>query len=108
MSETALRETHVDPCLGTVVHVVRSRQRRPNPPSAGCPFCVGGLEAPDDYELRAFPNRWPALGEGRGEVVLYTPEHDATFASIGADGALRVIDLSWPASTGSTDVHSRT
>lgn len=93
MSPTATRETHVDPHLGTVVHVVRSRQDRPNLPTVGCPFCVGGLEAPEDYELKAFPNRWPALGEGRCEVVLYTSDHDATFSSMGAAGALRVIDL---------------
>jgi len=85
--------THTDPYLGTVVHVVASRQARPNLPSTGCPFCVGGLEAPEPYDVRSFPNRWPALGEGRCEVVLYTPEHDATFASIGAIGARRVIDL---------------
>ena len=85
--------TRIDPFLGTVVHVVASRQARPNLPSTGCPFCVGGLEAPEPYDVRSFPNRWPALGEGRCEVVLYTPEHDATFASIGAAGARRVIDL---------------
>ena len=85
--------THTDPYLGTVVHVVASRQARPNLPSTGCPFCVGGLEAPEPYDVRSFPNRWPALGEGRCEVVLYTPEHDATFASIGAIGVRRVIDL---------------
>ncbi|NBR65941.1 MAG: hypothetical protein EBT79_01440 [Actinobacteria bacterium] len=86
-------DTRVDPHLGTVVHVVASRQDRPNLPSSGCPFCPGGLEAPDHYDVWAFPNRWPALGEGRCEVVLYTPEHDATFHSIGAEGARRVIDL---------------
>lgn len=86
-------DTRVDPHLGTVVHVVASRQDRPNLPSSGCPFCPGGLEAPDHYDVRAFPNRWPALGEGRCEVVLYTPEHDATFHSIGKEGVRRVIDL---------------
>ncbi len=29
----------------------------------------------------------------RCEVVLYTPDHDATFASLGSDGARRVVDL---------------
>ena len=82
-----------DPYLGTIVHVVESRQARPNLPSAGCPFCVGGLEAPRPYDVQSFPNRWPALGEGMCEVVLYTPEHDATFFSIGAHGVRRVIDL---------------
>lgn len=87
------RETRVDPHLGTVVHVVSSRQNRPNLPTEGCPFCPGGLEAPEDYDVRAFPNRWPALAEGACEVVLYTPRHDATFASLGIDGARRVVDL---------------
>lgn len=43
--------------------------------------------------MKAFPNRWPALGDGRAEVVLYTPDHDASFASLGTEGALAVIDL---------------
>lgn len=83
----------VDPVLGTVVHVVGTRQARPNLPSTGCPFCPGGLEAPDPYDVRWFQNRWPAMPGGRCEVVLYTPEHDATFASLGVDGARKVIDL---------------
>jgi UDPglucose--hexose-1-phosphate uridylyltransferase len=83
----------VDPHLGTVVHVVRSRQSRPNLPNTGCPFCVGGLEAPDPYAVKSFPNRWPALGEGNCEVVLYTSDHDATFHSLGVEGVRQVIDL---------------
>lgn len=86
-------DTRVDPYDGTVVRIVRSRQQRPNLPTHGCPFCVGGLEAPDPYEVRAFPNRWPSLGRDRCEVVLYTPQHDATFASLGVAGARRVVDL---------------
>ena len=58
-------DLRVDPFLGTVVHVVTSRQGRPNLPSVSCPFCVGGLEAPEPYDVRSFPNRWPALGAGR-------------------------------------------
>jgi len=87
------REIRRDPHLDTVVHIVADRQHRPNLPSSDCPFCVGGLEAPEPYEVRAFPNRWPALQPGYCEVVLYTPDHDATFASIGAHGIARVIDL---------------
>lgn len=87
------REIRRDPHLDTVVHIVADRQHRPNLPSTDCPFCVGGLEAPEPYEVRAFPNRWPALQPGYCEVVLYTPEHDATFASIGAHGIWRVVDL---------------
>ena len=87
------REIRRDPHLDTVVHIVADRQHRPNLPSSDCPFCVGGLEAPEPYEVRAFPNRWPALQPGYCEVVLYTPDHDATFASIGAHGIERVVDV---------------
>ncbi len=86
-------DLRVDPALGTRVHVVGARQGRPNLPSTGCPFCVGGVEAPDPYDVRWFPNRWPAMPHERCEVVLYTSDHDATFASLGVSGARRVIDL---------------
>ena len=93
-------EVRVDPVLGTIVHVVGTRQQRPNLPSTGCPFCVGGREAPEPYEVRAFPNRWPAMRGDRCEVVLYTPDHDATFPSLGVEGARRVVDL-WAERTAS-------
>ena len=82
-----------DPYLHTIVHVVDARQARPNLPSTGCPFCPGGREAPEPYDVRWFENRWPAMAGERCEVVLYTPVHDATFASLGVAGARKVIDL---------------
>ena len=85
-----MERTHdlrADPFDGTQVHVVGTRQKRPNLPSTGCPFCVGGLEAPEPYDVRSFSNRWPAMPGDRCEVVLYTPEHDATFQSLGTDGS---------------------
>ncbi|HET6811312.1 MAG TPA: hypothetical protein VFH50_09905 [Acidimicrobiales bacterium] len=87
-----------DPLTGAPVAVVAGRQDRPHLPSEGCPFCPGGLEAPETYEVRWFPNRWPALPDGRCEVVLYTPLHDASLASLGPEGAARVVDL-WAART---------
>ena len=86
-------DVRVDPLTGTPVVIVAERQDRPNLPGAGCPFCPGGLEAPGPYDVRWFPNRWPPLPDGRSEVVLNTPRHDAAFASLGAEGALRVVDL---------------
>jgi UDPglucose--hexose-1-phosphate uridylyltransferase len=86
-------DVRVDPYLGTVVHVVGTRQARPNLPSTGCPFCPGGLEAPDPYDVRWFKNRWPAMHPDRCEVVLYTSQHDATFSSLGVEGARKVIGL---------------
>jgi UDPglucose--hexose-1-phosphate uridylyltransferase len=78
---------------GATTYVVGSRQDRPNLPETTCPFCPGGLEAPEPYDVRWFENRWPAMPDGRCEVVLYTPDHDATFWSLGVAGARRVIDL---------------
>ena len=88
-----MREVRVDPHLGTVVHIVSGRQNRPNLPTEGCPFCIGGLEAPTEYQVKSFPNRWPALNEGYCEVVLYTPQHEATFASLDVDEIVDVIDI---------------
>lgn len=106
-------ELRFDALTGEWVTIVGARQDRPHLPADGCPFCVGGLEAPEPYTVRAFTNRWPPLTEGppleaaaglaadvdrvpaRGaaEIVLYTPKHDASFASLGVDGARRVVDL---------------
>ncbi|MCZ7525148.1 MAG: galactose-1-phosphate uridylyltransferase [Acidimicrobiia bacterium] len=106
-------ELRLDPLTGEWVTIVGHRQARPNLPASGCPFCVGGLEAPEPYVVRAFENRWPALAPGtpvdageppdepfarlpaRGaaEVVLYTPDHDASMASLGTRGARLVVDL---------------
>ena len=83
----------VDPRSGAHTYVVGSRQGRPNLPTSGCPFCVGGLEAPEPYQVRWFVNRWPAMPDDRCEVVLYAPDHDASFWSLGVAGARRVIDL---------------
>jgi UDPglucose--hexose-1-phosphate uridylyltransferase len=92
-TEDGAADLRSDVHTGARTYVVGSRQDRPNLPAAGCPFCPGGLEAPDPYEVRSFPNRWPAMPDGRCEVILYTPEHDATLWSLGPIRVRRVIDL---------------
>jgi UDPglucose--hexose-1-phosphate uridylyltransferase len=96
-------EVRVDPLTGAVVVVVAGRQGRPDQPDA-CPFCVGGIEAPEPYDVRWFANRWPPLPEGRAEVLLFSPEHDATLASLGVDGVRRVVDL-WAERTAAQAAH---
>ena len=109
-----VHEFRLDPLTGEWVAIVAARQGRPNQPLDGCPFCVGGLESPDPYTVRAFPNRWPPLvpgpavhlavpdatdpfltrpPRGAAEVVLYTSEHAGSFATIGVDRVREVIDL---------------
>lgn len=83
----------IDPLNGAPAWMVPARQDRPNLPVETCPFCVGGLEAPQNYEVHAFPNRWPPFDDGRAEIVLYTSEHDASFADLSPQQARKVIDL---------------
>lgn len=82
-----------DPLTGAIVAVVESRQDRPNRPSTACPFCPGGLEAPEPYDVRWFKNRWPALPDGRCEVVLFSPEHEASLASLEDEQLYKVASL---------------
>ncbi len=92
-------DRRVDPLTGEASVIVAKRQDRPNlgegahTPTTGCPFCPGGIEAPEDYDVKAFTNRWPSISDGRCEVVLYTADHDASFASLGVPGARKVVDL---------------
>ena len=83
----------VDPSTGAFVHVVGSRQGRPNLPNTTCPFCVGGLEAPTPYTTRWFPNRWPSLPDDRCEVILYSDDHEARFVTLGIEHLVSIVDL---------------
>jgi UDPglucose--hexose-1-phosphate uridylyltransferase len=111
-------ELRFDPLTREWVNVVGHRQQRPNLPEAGCPFCVGGLEAPEPYTVRWFPNRWPALAPGHpvdlddalakeltrlpavgaSEVVLFSPDHDESLGTLPVAQVRRVVDL-WAART---------
>jgi UDPglucose--hexose-1-phosphate uridylyltransferase len=106
-------ELRLDALTGEWVNVVGHRQGRPNLPEGECPFCVGGLEAPDAYDVRWFENRWPAYAPGvaldlddelaRGttqlpavgacEVVLFSPQHDQSLSTLSLTQVRAVIDL---------------
>jgi UDPglucose--hexose-1-phosphate uridylyltransferase len=121
-------EFRFDRLRGEWTLIVGDRQRRPNQPAGACPFCVGGLEAPQPYSVKAFPNRWPplvpgepvdaftdagarpsaadshpdaferALGRGAAEIVLYSPDHRASLGSLGVDAVREIVDV-WAART---------
>ncbi len=113
-TRAGVHEFRLDPLTGEWVAIVAARQGRPNQPLDGCPFCVGGIESPEPYSVRAFANRWPPLvpgpavdfavpddadpfltrpPRGAAEVVLYTSEHAGSLATIGVDRVREVIDL---------------
>jgi UDPglucose--hexose-1-phosphate uridylyltransferase len=106
-------ELRFDPLTRAWVNIVGHRQARPNLPEGQCPFCVGGLEAPDPYDVRWFPNRWPAYSPGAAltldehdvlpavgacEVVLFSPDHSQSLATLPRAQFRKVIDL-WAART---------
>jgi UDPglucose--hexose-1-phosphate uridylyltransferase len=72
--------------------VVGGRQPRPLQ-GEDCPFCPGGVEAPEPYVTRWFPNRWPPLPDDRAEILLYAPEHGKALWQLGFEGVRAVIDL---------------
>jgi len=86
-------DQRVDPWLGTLVHVVASRQNRPNLPSAECPFCVGGLEASEPYAVKTIPNRWPPMPDSRCDVVLYSSNHDARLSNLPTENVLALVEM---------------
>jgi UDPglucose--hexose-1-phosphate uridylyltransferase len=75
-------EVRVDPLSGAPTIVIPGRQGRPNLESGPCPFCPGGLEAPESYRTRWFPNRWPSMPDGRCEIHLFSPDHRASLGSL--------------------------
>ncbi len=93
MSKQEQPNIRIDSLSGAPSVIVGSRQGRPNLPSTKCPFCPGGLEAPDPYQVRWFVNRWPSLPADCCELLLYTPAHNAQFWSLGISGATKVVDL---------------
>lgn len=90
MNDAGLR---IDPLTGAHVVVTPWRQRRPDLTEGPCAFCPGGLEAPEPYDVRYIPNRWPGLPDGRHEVILHSPDHNASFPSLGEHGSARVVEL---------------
>jgi len=107
-------EFRLDSLTRQWVAITAKRQTRPNLPGAdNCPFCVGGQESSEPYDVKAFPNRWPALvpggrldletsarlddvsvpARGAAEVIVYSPDHQATFATLDRAQARRVVDL---------------
>ncbi|MBU6329130.1 MAG: galactose-1-phosphate uridylyltransferase [Acidobacteria bacterium] len=83
----------VDPLSGVPARIVPTRQGRPNLPDGSCPFCPGGLEAPEPYTVRAFPNRWPPMDGDRAEIILYSPVHDADLGTLDAAQGRALVDL---------------
>jgi UDPglucose--hexose-1-phosphate uridylyltransferase len=102
-------ELRRDRLLGEWVTIAAHRQDRTfMPPSDQCPLCPSAPGRPteipaSDYEVVVFENRFPSYsmrgpaeespgvvpGLGRCEVVCFSPDHDASFATLD----LKQVDL---------------
>ncbi|MGW7516657.1 galactose-1-phosphate uridylyltransferase [Streptomyces sp. NPDC054796] len=117
-STSTASEIRYDPLLSEWTAVTAHRQARTyHPPADECPLCPsrdGRLsEIPEpDYDVAVFENRFPSFagepgpetaegahglfrhgaGAGRCEVVCFTSDHHASFASLGEDQARLVLD----------------
>jgi UDPglucose--hexose-1-phosphate uridylyltransferase len=93
-------EVRRDPLLGDDVAIASHRQGRTyHPPADQCPLCPTEgerlSEIPDSsYDVVVFENRFPSLAGdfGRCEVVCFTSDHTASFASLGEEQARLVLD----------------
>ncbi|GHF04674.1 galactose-1-phosphate uridylyltransferase [Streptomyces fumanus] len=93
-------EIREDVLLGDAVAIASHRQGRTyHPPADECPLCPsrdGRLsEIPDSsYDVVVFENRFPSLAgdSGRCEVVCFTSDHEASFASLSEEQARLVLD----------------
>ena len=106
-------ELRWDPILGQWIIVSGKRGGRPLLPEGYCPFCPGAEEVPKTgWTVLSLPNKFPALrpdppppfsqrdtlyqcrsAEGVCEIIIYTPQHDATLADLSVGNIKAVIDL---------------
>jgi UDPglucose--hexose-1-phosphate uridylyltransferase len=95
-------ELRYDPVLDEWIAIAAHRQERTFlPPSKECPLCPSTPERQTevpaaDYEVVVFENRFPSFshrgGQGRCEVVCFSPDHDASFASLPPEQARTVVE----------------
>ena len=92
-----MAEFRYNPLLDDWTIVNGARQKRPDMPKDYCAFCPGTGKVPDDYTVFKYDNDWPSMSlnpaepdpvanaffktrpsYGKCEVILYSPEHNAS------------------------------
>ncbi|MBN2908317.1 galactose-1-phosphate uridylyltransferase [Polycladomyces sp. WAk] len=105
-------ELRYNPLLDDWTMVASNRSHRPTMPKDFCPFCPGSGKVPDDYDVYAYDNDFPALmpdppepdpvgstlyqtrkARGKCEVILYSPEHTITLPQLSVDHIEKLVDL---------------
>ncbi len=110
-----MAELRWHPLIDDWVMIASHRQGRPQMPEGWCPFCPGSGRVPDDYDVYAYDNDFPALSQhppqpdnpktnfyktaeayGKCEVILFSPDHRAILSRLPDDHVVKLIDL-WTA-----------
>lgn len=107
-----MAELRWNPLLSTWTMVAANRQARPHLPKDWCPFCPGSGKVPENYDVYKYDNDFPALtlspeppeplgnapykalpNYGKCEVILYSPEHQATLPNLPISHIEKLINL---------------
>lgn len=107
-----MAELRYHPLIKDWVIIASHRQARPQMPKDYCPFCPGSGKVPDDFDVYAYDNDFPALSQdppkpddvatgfyktadayGKCEVILYSPDHNATLPELTVPHVAKLVDL---------------
>ena len=107
-----MAELRYNPFKDDWLMVASARQDRPQMPKDWCPFCPGSGRVPDRYDVLKYDNDFPALSldppepddvatgffkteksYGKCEVILYSPDHNATLPQLSVAHVRKLVDL---------------
>lgn len=107
-----MAELRYHPLIKDWVIIASHRQARPQMPKDYCPFCPGSGRVPDDFDVYAYDNDFPALSQnppkpddvatdffktaeayGKCEVILYSPDHNAALTDLTVPHVAKLVDL---------------
>lgn len=109
-----MAEIRYNPFLDDYVIINSNRAKRPDMQKDFCAFCPGSGKVPDEgYTVMRYPNDFPCMSQdppvpddvdnnffrlipsyGRCEVILYSPDHNATVSSL-TDENMHELALLW-------------
>ena len=107
-----MAELRWNPLLRDWTMVAAHRQNRPDMPKEFCPFCTDSGKVPVDYDVYKYDNDFPVLSQeplkpddvgsefyktaeayGKCEVILYSPDHNASLCELNVDHIKKLVDL---------------
>lgn len=107
-----MAELRWNPLLKDWTMVAAHRQNRPDMPKDFCPFCTDSGKVPKDYDVYKYDNDFPVLSQepprpddvgsklykvkeayGKCEVILYSPDHNASLCELNVDHIKKLVDL---------------